>query len=83
MHMHLRYKPVDFYRLLKLRTWSIRYYTTPLEILELTVPVLRTQMARQKRTYGLGVNIATLTGRSAERILCEELAKKYPSGENR
>lgn len=81
-HSYATYKPVDLARLLKLKVWSLRYYTSVPEILDLVVPVLRYMVRTKHKRYGLGLSLAMLTGIGAEHILEQELKKKYPDGEN-
>lgn len=75
-------KGVDQCRLLKFRTWSLRYYVEVEEILEMVLPVLRNQM-RSRVGKGLGVPIKILTGRKAEEILRDQIKRRYPDGENK
>jgi hypothetical protein len=81
-HIAIRYKQQDQIRLLRFRTWQLRYRLTVPEILNFIVPVLRTQMLGRGKGYGLGISIRTLVGRGSERIIQEELAKQYPGAEN-
>ena len=82
--VRLNFKPIDQARLLKLELWSRRYSVDIEEILDLIMPILRAQVKRKpRRQGGLGVTPATLTGDAAERILSQELHKKYPDGEHR
>lgn len=82
--LRLHFKASDQVALLRLRVWSTRYYLSVFEILDMVMPVLRHVSRRpRKQLKGLGVNVRTLTGQAAERILTQELPKIYPNGENR
>lgn len=78
----LKFSRVDQIRLLKLRTWRFRYYLPVSEILDMIVPVLRSRIKNKKRVSALGVPVLTLTGHGAERILQEEIKKRYPASEH-
>lgn len=83
--LRLNYKQIDLVRLLKLQTWSYRYRLSIPEILSMVVPSLITVIKEQRPDYaptGLGVNITTLTGKSAERILRFQINKAYPENEH-
>jgi hypothetical protein len=71
-------------KLLRLRTWSLRYHLSISDILDMVLPVVRWKAGTNKKTkhYGLGVTMGTLTGPGAERILKEEIVKRYPNGEH-
>lgn len=73
-------------RLLKLRTWKLRYRLPVKEILSLVVPVLREHIEsgfrKKSKRRGLGIGIPALTGRAAERILISQMKKKYPNNEH-
>ena len=81
-HVPVRYKRADQIKLLKFRTWQLRYLLSVPEILNLVVPVLRGQMLGRGKGYGLGIGVRTLVGRGAERILQEEIVKFYPANEH-
>lgn len=70
-------------RLCRLQVWSWRHRVSIEEILSLVLPYLRKTVGTdQKQRYGLGVSVATLTGKTGEVILVEALAKKYPGNEH-
>jgi hypothetical protein len=81
-HVPVRYKRADQIKLLKFRTWQLRYKLSIPEILNLIVWVLRTKMLGRGKGYGLGVSVRTLVGQGSERILQEEIAKFYPANEH-
>lgn len=73
----------DQLRLLVLETWSIRYRLPVLEILDIVVPFVRLRWKSRGRVVSLlRFRIAALAGNSAEVYLREQLAKRYPNGEN-
>jgi len=76
----LRFKKDDKVRLLKLRTWSLRYHVSITEILDMIVPPLLEQV--RYKSYGFGMPIRVLTGKSARRILSYQIDKRYPGQEN-
>jgi hypothetical protein len=80
--LRLHFRLTDQARLLKLRLWEHRYSVEIPEILDLTMPILRAQVRRVRRSGGLGISIAAMTGPGAEKILVQELKKKYPDAEN-
>ncbi len=69
-------------RLLKLRTWTFRYYLSIPEILDLIMPVLRGRVKRTKPGYGLGIAVRSLVGKGAEGILQVEIARRFKSNEH-
>ena len=79
---HLALGPPDQVRLIKLRVWERRYRILIAEILNVLLPILRSQVRRPKRRAVIGIAVATLTSQAAEKILSEELRKQYPEGEN-
>jgi hypothetical protein len=81
----VQYNFTDSVRLLKLRVWELHYKVEIPEILDLIVPVLlKTRApAKQSKKPGLGISVAALTGPGAEKILAEELRKRYPDGSHR
>ena len=81
-HVHLHYKRVDQIRLLRLRTWQLRYKLSITEILNLIVQPLRNQMTGRGHNYGLGIGVRSLVGHKAEQILQDELNREYPNHEH-
>jgi hypothetical protein len=79
---NLQYRPLDRARLTRLYTWSLRYYLPIEDILDLIIPVLRGQRRYDRKRWGIGLTVRTLTSYGAERILRKELEKKYPDGEH-
>jgi hypothetical protein len=80
--VRLCFKKSDQLSLLKLRTWSFRYHLSIVDILDMILPVLRGQVKVKKKTYGLGVAVRSLVGPGAERVLVEEIKRRYPNGEH-
>lgn len=80
--LRLNFRVLDQARLLKLRVWEQRYCVGIPEILDLIMPILRAQVKRIRKSGGLGITVAAMTGDGAEKILVQELKKKYPDGEN-
>jgi hypothetical protein len=79
----IRLGALDQVRLLRLGVWSERYAVTITEVLDTVMPVLRGQVrGEQRERWGLGISVRALTSRGTERILREEIEKKYPGGEN-
>lgn len=78
----LRFTREDQVRLLRLKTWQLRYYLSIQEILSFVVPVLRSTVKRKSKRWALGITVRSLTGEAAERILQEQLKKTYPGGEH-
>jgi hypothetical protein len=81
--LRLRFSPADQARLLKLRLWSYRYQVPIFQILDFVMPVLRYMTKVQKKSFGLGINIRTLTSYGTERILSKEIEKAYPDDEHK
>lgn len=86
----LNYSKLDQLHLMTLRTWALRYRLPVYEILDLVVPVLRDaikgQVGHRRRArrplVGLGVSVTTLTGLAAERILLDQIGKKFPDAQH-
>jgi hypothetical protein len=79
-----KFKRIDILRMVKLQVWSWRYRLEIEEILDLVVPYLRdTVTTKQKKKYGLGCSIASLTGDGSEKILVNAIAQEYPDGEHK
>ena len=72
---------LDQARLLRLRTWELRYHVRIPEILDLIVPSLRHQMSRPPRPGSLGVSVRALVGHAAEDMLKDAILRRYPAGE--
>lgn len=85
-HTILTYSKIDQLKLMTLRTWELRYRLPVYEILDLVVPVLRVvvkgHLRRKKPLAGLRVPVSTLTGVAAERILLDQIAKKFPDAQH-
>jgi hypothetical protein len=84
-----RPKDDDLYRLLSLRTWTLRYKLPLSEILEIilkfwdSIVSKRRMKALQKQQFrGLGCTIPCLCGDRSQEIVAEYVKKKYPNGEN-
>ena len=73
-------KGMDQVQLLRLRTWSLRYFIPIKEILDMVLPILRNQMHRRGR-YGIGVPVRVLTGRKAQELLEDQIKRRYPEEE--
>jgi hypothetical protein len=79
-----KFKRLDMLRMTKMQVWAWRYGLEIEEILDLVVPYLRdTVTTKQKKKYGLGCSIASLTGEGSEKILVNALKQEYPEGEYR
>jgi hypothetical protein len=81
-HSQLRFKKEDQVRLLKFRTWSMRYKISIAEILDITVPLLKEHLKHIVQRYGIGVPIKVLTGPGALSMLRSALERKYPGDEH-
>lgn len=76
-------KKPDQLRLLTLYKWSLKYYLPISEIIKILIPVVRTVCKRQRfLPRALGVRITSLTGRAGERIIQEEIERRYPANEH-
>jgi hypothetical protein len=75
------FKRTDQVRLLKLYVWSQRYKLPVVQILDMLVPILRNRVVLKKKSYGLGVGVASLVGEGAERILQEEIKRYFPGNQ--
>lgn len=77
----IKVKPEDEIRLLRLAGWEEKYKVTISWILHQLVPIWRRKYAGYQAA-GLGVSVATLTGKKSEEILKKRITEEYPSGEN-
>lgn len=82
-----RLKTPDLYRLLSLRTWSLKYNLPIEEILRVLVTYWAKRFERKFKTQGkgkksLGCKVATLCGNVSEEILKDYISKTYPSNEH-
>lgn len=73
---------LDSYRLLNLEVWSQRYKVSWGIILGILIPYYQKRIKLRKRTTGLGIKIATLTGEFSRCLLVDVLAEFYPNNEN-
>jgi hypothetical protein len=74
------------YRLLKLRVWMERYNVDLLYILERLIPLWEGFIKRRTKalkSQGLGVKVATLTGKKSEQFLKDMVDRDYPSDTNK
>ena len=78
----LHLKRIDQLKLMRLRTWALRYKLPVQEILTLVMPVLRGQVKSKKKPFGLGFRVGVLVGNGAQRILLQEITKIYPCNEH-
>lgn len=79
----IRFTSENQLRLLRLRTWSLRYYLPVYQIVDILVPILRRQAKLTKALRGgLGIAVTMLTGDGAERILAQELEERFPGKEH-
>lgn len=81
-------KPIEKAQLLKLSVWAKRNRIDLQDVLNILVPILRkmvtpTNGKPRKVRSGLGVGIKFLTGPLASRMLSNQIAKQYPSGEQK
>lgn len=82
-HIILHYSKTDQLRFMTLRTWELRYRVPVYEILDILVPIMRGVVkAKRSKQSALGVSAATLTGQAAERILADNLLKRFPNAEH-
>jgi hypothetical protein len=73
-HLKLFLSAKDRVRILRLRTWTLRYRVTAGELLDIVMPVLRRIQKGGRRKPGphsLGIRITSLTGKFAEQVLRE------------
>ncbi len=75
--VRLNLPPKSQAQLLRLQVWSIRYYLSVTEILDLIMPVLLSQIHRPKRSHGLGVSVGLLISDKTEHILQVEINRRY------
>lgn len=78
-------KPLDRVRLLRLKVWAVKYYLPVSEILDIIYPRLISRIERKskKKTTGLGMRIASLTGQEAKRLLEDGIKERYLDGEHK
>jgi hypothetical protein len=77
----------ELYRLLRLRVWVEKYQVDLTYILSKLLPFWKTWLPRKNlkrgdnytKTEGLGVRIATLTGKKSENMLQEFIKQDFPS----
>lgn len=81
-HLRLFLSRADKLRLLKLRTWCMRYKLSLSEVLDLIVPVLRKTGAYRPGPKSFGIRMSALTGDTSCRILEDRVLLLYPEGAN-
>lgn len=75
----------ELYRLLRLRVWETRYQVDLFYIIAKLLPFWEKWIPKRSkslRTKGLGVRIATLTGKKSEQMLQAAIEQDFPSGQN-
>jgi hypothetical protein len=77
-----RLKQEDEIRLLRLEGWEEKYKVPVEWILRQLVPFWREKYSKYSKKVGLGVTVATLTGKKSEEILQQRIAEEFPDGEN-
>lgn len=76
----------DKYRLLKLKLWTEKYSVDLYYIISKLVPIWASFIRRQSKalkSQGLGVRVATLTGKKSEQLLQDLIAKDFSSDQNK
>ena len=71
----------DQYRLLTLRTWSIKYKVPVSFVIQTVVEYWMRKLPPRKKT-GIGISVSTLTGPTSEKILTAEIERLYPDQEH-
>lgn len=77
-----RLRQEDEIRLLKLEGWEEKYKVSVEWILRQLVPFWRDKYSKYSKKVGLGVTVATLTGKKSEEILQQRIAEEFPDKEN-
>ena len=77
----LKFNKVDQLKLTTLNVWAMRHRISVMEVLDILLPILRTQ-TRGLRHSALGVPVKVLTGSRAKAILEEHVRRRYPDKEH-
>lgn len=72
----------DEYRLIRLLQWEEKYQVSMEWMLHLLLPIWKKMYGRYQRN-GIGVTIATLTGKKSEEIVVQHIQEEFPDRENR